>query len=66
MGQLLIAIFSWVAKEERRRISERTKASLSRVKANGTQLGRRLGSKDKGRRKKSGYLLRWQKEKVTC
>ena len=66
VGQLLISIFAWVAEQERRRISRRTKAGLLRVKANGTQLGRRLGSKDKGRRKKSGYLLRWQKEKVTC
>jgi DNA invertase Pin-like site-specific DNA recombinase len=30
MGQLLIAIFSWIAKQERQRISERTKAGLSR------------------------------------
>lgn len=64
MGQLLIAIFSWVAKQERERISERTKAGLVRAKANGKLLGRRFGSKDKGRRKKSGYLLRWQNKKV--
>lgn len=64
MGQLLIAIFSWVAKQERERISERTKAGLIRAKTSGKQLGRKLGSKDKGRRKKSGYLLRWQRDKV--
>jgi DNA invertase Pin-like site-specific DNA recombinase len=60
LGQLLISIFSWVAQQEKERISERTKAGLQRAKANGKQLGRRKGSKDKGRRKKSGYLLRWQ------
>jgi len=64
MGQLLIAIFSWVARQERQRISERTKAGLRRAKLSGKKLGRQKGSKDKGRRKKSGYLLRWQREKV--
>ena len=63
MGKLLIAIMSWVAQQERQRISERTKAGLARAKANGKQLGRQKGSKDKGRRKKSGYLLRWQNKK---
>lgn len=60
MGQLLIAIFSWLAKQERQRISERTKAGLQRAKLGGKKLGRQNGSKDKGRRKRSGYLLRWQ------
>ena len=32
MGELLIAIFSWVAKQERIRISERTKAGLRNAK----------------------------------
>lgn len=65
LGQLLIAIFSWVARQERERISERTKAGLQRAKASGKILGRHFGSKDKGRRKKSGYLLRWQNKKVS-
>lgn len=64
MGQLLIAIMSWVAKQERVRISERTKAGLVRAKENGKSLGRPNGSKDTKRRKKSGYLLRWQNNKV--
>jgi len=59
VGQLLIAIMSWVAEQERLRISERTKAGLMVAKANGKKLGRPSGSKDKARRKKSGYLLRW-------
>ena len=37
---LLIAIFSWVAQAEKQRISDRTKASLSRLKADGKRLGR--------------------------
>lgn len=64
MSQLLIAIMSWVAKQERERISERTKAGLVRAKNNGKTLGRPSGSSDKKYRKRSGYLLRWQREKV--
>jgi DNA invertase Pin-like site-specific DNA recombinase len=64
MGKLLVAIMSWVAQQEKQRISERTKAGLQRARANGKILGRHVGSKDKGRRKKSGYLLRWQNKKV--
>lgn len=63
MGQLLIAIMSWVAKAERERISQRVKAGLRRTKSNGTILGRRPGSHDKGRRVKSGYYLRWAKQR---
>lgn len=59
MGQLLIAIMSWVAQQERLRISERTKAGLVKAIANGKKLGRPNGSKDKNKRKRSGYLLRW-------
>jgi DNA invertase Pin-like site-specific DNA recombinase len=40
VAELLLAIFSWVAKEERRKISERTKAGLARLKAQGVKLGR--------------------------
>jgi DNA invertase Pin-like site-specific DNA recombinase len=37
---LLIAIFSWVAEQERLRISERTKAGLERSRRQGKQIGR--------------------------
>jgi len=40
IGELLIGIFSWVAAEERRKISERTKAALAKLKARGIKLGR--------------------------
>lgn len=59
LGQLLIAIFSWVAAQERRRIVERTKAGLEKAKKNGKILGRPKGSKDKGDRRVSGYHLRY-------
>ena len=52
MGDLLISIFSWVAKRERIRLSDRTKAGLKNAK----NVGKR--GKDKKPRKKGGYLLR--------
>ena len=58
LGQLLLAIFSWVAQQERKRIVERTKAGLERAKKQGKSLGRPKGAKDKGKRRKSGYYLR--------
>lgn len=61
IGELLIAIFAWVAKKERQRISERTKAGLKRAKKEG-RLGQR--GKDKNPRKRSGYCLRWEREKA--
>lgn len=63
LGQLLLAIFSWVAQQERRRIVERTKAGLDRAKREGRVLGRPLGSKDGKERRKSGYWRRYSKEK---
>ena len=40
VAELLIAIFAWVAAEERRKISERTKAALHKLKLKGVKLGR--------------------------
>ncbi len=59
IGELLLAIFSWIAKQERRRIVERTKAGLERAKRQGKKLGRRVGSRDARPRKKGGYYLRY-------
>lgn len=47
VAELLLAIFAWVAKEEKRKISERTKAGLAKLKAKGIKLGRPWG-KNKG------------------
>jgi putative DNA-invertase from lambdoid prophage Rac len=38
---LLIAVFGWVAEQERLRISERTKAGLDRARRSGVKLGRK-------------------------
>ena len=59
VGNLLIAIFSWVAAQERERIIERTRAGLDRVRREGRRLGRPPGAKDKNPRKRSGYWLRY-------
>jgi len=58
-GELMIAIFSWVAKQERMRISERTKAGLARSEK---KPGRPKGRKDDKPRKKAGYYNRWVKK----
>jgi DNA invertase Pin-like site-specific DNA recombinase len=63
IGQLLLAIFSWVAAQERKRIRERTLAGLKRAREAGKQLGRPAGSTDKKRRRKSGYNMRWAENK---
>ena len=52
MSELLYALTGWVARMESQRRSERTKAGLARVKAQGRRLGRPPGSKDKRRRKR--------------
>ena len=39
-GELLVSIHAWMAKQERRHISERTKAGLATARAKGTILGR--------------------------
>jgi DNA invertase Pin-like site-specific DNA recombinase len=40
VGELVIAIFAWIAEQERIRISERTKAGLATARAKGKTLGR--------------------------
>jgi len=50
VGELLIPILSWVAKQERQRISDRTKAGLETAKRKGKKLGRPVGTRlDVGR-----------------
>ncbi len=40
---LLLAIFSWVAEQERRRIIERTRAGMARARTKGTASGKAIG-----------------------
>ena len=59
MADLLYAITAWVAEFESSRRSERTKAGLVRAVTQGKKLGRPKGSRDKKKRRRSGYLLRY-------
>lgn len=51
-GDLLFSLYGWIAEQESKRRSERTKASLAKRKADGIRLGRPPGSKDKQKRRK--------------
>lgn len=46
VGDLMLAVFAWVAEQERLRISERTKAGLAKARAEGKVLGRPRKNKD--------------------
>lgn len=52
-----------LAQLERENISESTKQRLQAKKDAGFKLGRPTGSKDKKLRRKSGYWLRWERQK---
>ena len=56
---LLLAKAGWVARMESYRRTERTRAGLQRAVSQGKRLGRPPGSKDKKKRSRRGYLLRW-------
>jgi DNA invertase Pin-like site-specific DNA recombinase len=63
-GELIWNILGSFAQYERQIIVARTMAGLARAKMEGKRLGRPMGSKDKaGKRRKSGYLLRWANSK---
>jgi len=57
LGELLYALTGWVSRMESQRRSERTKAGLARVKAQGKRLGRPPGSKDRRKRKRRQILI---------
>jgi DNA invertase Pin-like site-specific DNA recombinase len=43
IGELLTAVFSWVAQQERERIRDRVRAGLARAQKHGTKSGRAIG-----------------------
>ncbi len=57
VAELLYALTGWVARMESWRRSERTKAGLARVKAQGKSLGRPPGSKDKRKRRRRQHFI---------
>ncbi len=56
LAELLYALTGWIARMESQRRSERTKAGLARVKAQGKHLGRPPGSKDGRKRKRRQWF----------
>ncbi len=56
LSELLYTLTGWVARMESQRRSERTRAGLARVVAQGKRLGRPLGSKDGRKRKRKQRL----------
>jgi len=64
IGEILYAIAGWVARMESERRSERTKAGLARAISQGKKLGRPKDSKDRVKRKRRGYLLRYADTKL--
>ena len=62
-GKFFLSVMAAVAELEREMIRERTQLRIDTLKEKGTKLGRPKGSKDKGRRRKSGYVVRWAKQK---
>jgi site-specific DNA recombinase len=59
MGRFARDIILRLAQLERENISEATKQRLTALKNLGRKLGRPSGSKDKKKRKTSGYIQRW-------
>lgn len=53
--EVVISIMATLAKVERDKISERTKAGLERAKTKGKTLGRPHGARDRKPRRRSGY-----------
>jgi len=66
LGEVLFAIAGWVARMESQRRSERTRAGLARVRANGSKSGIGIGKRgpDRGKRRRSGYLNRYMQKEV--
>ncbi len=62
-GKLIFHIFGAIAEFERGIIRQRINMGLERARKQGKKLGRPKGSKDKKRRKKGGYYLRYQNSK---
>lgn len=58
-AELLTSLYAWMAAEESRRRSERTKAGLARARAAGA--GQR--GPDSKPRRKAGYRARWKRER---
>jgi DNA invertase Pin-like site-specific DNA recombinase len=57
---LLVAFAGWMAERESARRSERIRMGLERRRAEGKPVGRKAGAKDRGKRRRSGYVASWE------
>jgi putative DNA-invertase from lambdoid prophage Rac len=64
-GRLHFQILAAFAEFERSLISDRTREGLARKKREGVVLGRPLGSRDSKQRRKSGYIIREAKKRLS-
>lgn len=62
-GRMFLKMLMVFAEYEREMIIDRTCEGLNRAKKQGKTLGRPNGSKDKKRRRTSGYVKRWSESK---
>ncbi len=62
-GRFFLQIMGAVAELERSMIRERTIAKLRYLQSQGVKLGRPKGSKDRVRRRRTGYLATWEKRR---
>jgi len=62
MAQFQLNMLACFAEFERELIRERTLEGLDRAKKAGKKLGRPHGAKDKSKRRRSGYWLRWSRK----
>jgi len=61
-GRMFLHILMVLAQYERELTISRINSGLARAKSSGKKLGRPTGSKDKKRRRTSGYINRWVKQ----
>lgn len=61
-GKFFFTVVGAFAELEREMITERIKLGIERRRKQGKNMGRPKGSKDKRKRKKSGYYLRYKKD----
>lgn len=59
MGEFFFTILAGFSQMERELIRERIKLGLARRKSQGKSVGRQKGAKDKSRRKRLGYFVRY-------
>jgi DNA invertase Pin-like site-specific DNA recombinase len=58
-GKLFLRMMMLLAEYERELTVSRINSGLEKARAEGKKLGRPKGSKDKGRRRRAGYINRW-------